>query len=351
MDKINEFFRSCDVDCVLLKTSERIRDENFHYFTKLDKYENPNGILILRKNKQPVVLASQLEYGNLAGNRNFHTLKITTKKDLNLIMKKLPRRIGINYSATTLESLKNLRSISKKKFVDVSKFLSLVRAEKTKDEIKKIKTACRMTEEILDSVIGKIKQGMTEKFVDQKIEELIEKMEVHSAFPTIVASGSNSAVPHHISGIKKINKGVLLIDMGVVFENYCSDITRTFFVGHAPEQVKNSYSVVKKAQISALALVKEGVKASTAFETANCILKKELSQSLIHGLGHGLGLDVHDFPEGFTEKSRTVLKKDMVFTMEPGYYKGYGIRIEDDLVVGKSSPIMLTKSPKEIVEI
>lgn len=352
MNKTSELFGSSGVDCVLLKTSESVVDENFYYFTRVDRCKSQNGVAILRKNKRPIILANILEYKNFAGSKGFSVIKISKKSDLSAVIKKLPKRIGVNYSALTLNSIKNLRSISKnKKFVDVSKSLEKIREVKTRDEQKKIKSACRISEEIICDVLGKAVLGKKEISIKNDIDQAMNKAGLQPAFPSIVASGKNSSVPHHVSGAKKVGNGVLLIDMGVVFHNYCSDITRTFFVGRASENVRNVYTIVKKAQSKGLSMIKDGARAADVFNSANDILKKELNQSLVHSLGHGIGINVHDFPGGFSEKSKTTLKKDMVFTVEPGYYKRFGVRIEDDIVVTKTGCRQLTKSPKEIIEL
>ena len=231
MNKMKELLDVSGFDCVLLKTSERIKDDNFYYFTGLDKKDDFTSRLRIRKSEKPIILMNSLEYGNIRKNNRFRVMKLETSEDFKKILSKLPKKIGINYSSTTLASMKYMKSIAKgKKFLDVSKHLTSIREKKTMKEISKIKTACKLTSEVFSYILGAVKPGMTEKELEKKIGNKMENMGVYPSFPTIVAAGRNSAVPHHVPGKDKIKKGILLVDIGVVYDNYCSDMTRTFFL-------------------------------------------------------------------------------------------------------------------------
>lgn len=355
MDKIKELFDLCGLDCILLKTSERVADPNFYYFTKLSKFENFSSILVLRRGRKPVVLANVLEYKNVEKSRQFSAVRISSAEDAAKVLKKmLPRKVGINYTTISLKSLKDFRSLLKgKKFLDVSQALGKIRETKTNEELKKLEKSCKIAAKIIESVPNMAKVGMQERELEKKIEEMIELHDVEFSFPPIVASGANSSVPHHVTSSKKIRRGeVLLVDIGAAFENYCSDITRTFYVGRADDEVKNAYDVVRRSQEAALHAIKQGAKTVDVFGVSEKILKVELKQPLIHSLGHGIGVEVHDFPEGLSPKSKYILKENMALAIEPAYYgKKYGIRIEDDVVVTRSGCKLLTKSPKDLVEI
>ena len=109
---------------------------------------------------------------------------------------------------------------------------------------------------------------------------------------------------------------------------------------------------MKKVCNASVAAIRAGARSKDIFDIANEIIKKELKQNMVHSLGHGLGIDVHDYPDGMSEKSKWRLEEGMVLTVEPGYYGNrFGIRIEDDVAVSKNSPKLLSKFPKEIVEI
>lgn len=162
--------------------------------------------------------------------------------------------------------------------------------------------------------------------------------------------GPNSSKPHAIPTDRKITSGdVITIDMGCIYEGYCSDMTRTIFVDYVDEEVKKIYELVLKNQKQTINEIREGVICKNLSKMV--VNDFELNDySLIHALGHGVGLDVHELPI-VSNNSEVVLKPNMVITSEPGIYipGKFGIRIEDTVLVGKSVGIPLTKSSKEYV--
>ncbi len=355
-NKINELLDSNSLGSALLRTDGDIVDTNFYYFSGLSKTSKSSSFLILRRSKKPVLITSVLEYGGLRESKNLHIVSYNSHEALaKLLRKNLTGRVGINYSYYTLSGYKKLRRILPgKRFADVSGQLSKMREIKTNGEIKKISHACKITEAVLKNVPDIVKIGMTEKNLANELEYIAKQMGCEAlSFPPIVAVGGNASVPHHATGRTKISKGkILLIDFGIVCGGYCSDLTRTFFVGKASEETKHIYDIVYCAQRTAIKNIKDGAKSSDVFKIASDILKKDLGQGLIHGLGHGIGIDVHDFPAGMSDKFASVLKENMCLTVEPGYYKGrIGIRIEDDVVVKKNDCRLLSNAPKELVEV
>ncbi len=354
--RINELLGAGKVDSILLRTDGDSIDPNFYYFSGLSKTSKSSSFLILKRSKKPILVTSILEYGGLKGNKNLHIVSYNSHEALAKMFKKnLTGRVGINYSYYTLSGYKKLRKILPgKKFVDMSGQLSKMRETKTEEEVKKISRVCKITEDVLKKVPDIARIGMTERGLADELEYIAKKMGAESlSFPSIVAVGKNTSVPHHVTGKTKLSKcKILLVDFGVVYDGYCSDLTRTFFVGHAPEKVKHVYDVVYRSQRASIKNIREGAKSSDIFKIASDILKKDLGQSLIHGLGHGIGIDVHDFPAGMSDKFNSILKENMCLTVEPGYYKGeIGIRIEDDIVVKKNDCRLLSNAPKELVEI
>ena len=194
---------------------------------------------------------------------------------------------------------------------------------------------------------------MTEKQIANAIERFFRINGAEElAFDTVVASGPNSSMPHAVPTERKIEFGdVITIDMGCKYNGYCSDMTRTIFVGEVSEEVKNVYNLVLKNQIQTLGEMKEG---PVCKNIAKMVVNDfEMNgYNLIHGLGHSLGLEIHEIPNLGT-KSEVILKSNMIITDEPGIYLPgrFGIRIEDTVIVGKSTGIELTKSNKEIIVI
>ncbi len=222
------------------------------------------------------------------------------------------------------------------------------RTIKDEDEISKIKQACKLTDDCFKHLKDFIKIGMTEKQVASEIEYFFK---THGAedvsFDPIVASGVNSSMPHATPTNKKIETGdTIIIDMGCKYDGYCSDMTRTIFIDYVPEEVKNVYDLVLKNQLSTLNEYVDGgnTKIIGKLVENNFEFNKYM---LIHALGHGVGLDIHETPV-ISSRSQHTLKENMVITDEPGIYLPgkFGVRIEDTVLITKNGSLSLTNSEK-----
>ena len=224
-----------------------------------------------------------------------------------------------------------------------------MRSIKAGEEIASISKACKTAQKASNSIPAIFRKGMTEKQLALEIEILLrEKGENVLPFPPIVASGKNAGFPHHVPGKQKIRKGLLLLDFGAYYKNYCSDISRVFCIGKPSKKQKQLYASVFAAKQFGQALCKPKASFSQVFEQVSKFLKKETGFRLVHGLGHGLGVEAHDFPAGFLQGNREKLKPGMVLTIEPGIYGRFGgIRIEDNVVVTAKGCRPLTKAPAE----
>ena len=234
--------------------------------------------------------------------------------------------------------------------IETEMLIEKQRAIKDNEEIKNITKACNITDDCFEYLLNYIKIGMTEKQIAGAIERFFRINGAEElAFDTIVASGPNSSMPHAIPTDRKIEFGdVITIDMGCKYNGYCSDMTRTIFVGEVDEEVEKVYNLVLKNQKQTIGEMKEG---AVSKNIAKMVVNDfELNgYDLIHGLGHSLGLEIHEIPNLGT-KSEVILKSNMIITDEPGIYLPgkFGIRIEDTVIVGKITGIPLTKSRKEI---
>lgn len=237
--------------------------------------------------------------------------------------------------------------------------INLLKAVKNPDEISKIEKACKLGDEIFDYVLKKIKLGVTEKEIAQEIRLFAKKHGAGLSFPSIVAFGKNSSIPHHIPGNNKLtNNKIVLLDFGTKLNNYCSDMTRTLFFGSANKKFKNIYQVVLEAQEKAIQELKKlakknlKIKASEIDRISRGYIVSKGYPNIPHNLGHNIGKKVHELPR-ISPNSRSVLKEGMVFSIEPGIYlKNYGgVRIEDLVVLTKSDSRILTHSPKNIIEV
>lgn len=223
-----------------------------------------------------------------------------------------------------------------------------LRMIKSADEIKKIKKATEITILAFNYLRDLIVPGKTELEIAGELERFIRlKGANSSAFDIIVASGPNSSFPHHLSSQRKIkNHEPVLIDLGVDYLGYKSDLTRVFFLGKISTLIKEVYAIVKEAQAKAIKRIKAGVAAKTIDSQArNFIAEKGFAQAFSHSLGHGVGLDIHEAP-GISPKSEDILKQGMVFTVEPGIYLPgkFGIRIEDMVVVTRKGTDLISGS-------
>jgi Xaa-Pro aminopeptidase len=174
------------------------------------------------------------------------------------------------------------------------------------------------------------------------------------SFPTIVASGERSALPHgRATGAKLPRRGFVTLDFGVVLDGYCSDMTRTVHLGPARPGERDAYDAVLEAQEAGVAAVRAGVTAGDVDEAARSVLQKaELDQWFTHSTGHGVGLEIHEGPRLAAKQTQT-LEAGMVVTIEPGIYMPgkFGVRIEDMVLVTAKGGEILTPSTKAWIEL
>ena len=235
-------------------------------------------------------------------------------------------------------------------FVETERIIEKQRMIKDEEEIENLKKACEITDNCFSYILTYIKPQMTEKQIADEIEEYYKKRTDGLAFDTIVASGENTSKPHAIPTDRKIQeKDIITIDMGCKVNGYCSDMTRTFFVGDIPEGVKPIYDLVLKNQVQTIEQMKDG--ASTRLLTKMVENDFKLNgYDLVHSLGHGVGMEIHEAPY-ISYSSEAFLKENMVVTNEPGIYipGKFGVRIEDTVKITKNGCIDLTNSEKNYI--
>lgn len=237
-------------------------------------------------------------------------------------------------------------------FIPLENTVASLREFKTSVEALKITQALRIAEQSFKQTLSLIKSGITEKDIRTELEYRFAKNGADSeSFETIVASGINAATPHAHATNKKIRAGeMIIVDFGVKKDGYCSDTTRTIFLGKPDSLFKKRYEAVKQAMIKSEQEAFAGKHTKDIDAIARNLLKKEkLDSYFTHSLGHGCGLEVHERPY-LNPKSENILKPGAVVTIEPGIYiKGWGgIRIEDMVLVTSVKPKILTKLTKEM---
>lgn len=237
-----------------------------------------------------------------------------------------------------------------------TKLIHEVRAIKSKSELQSIIKAQRISERVLTDVLNKLKIGITEKEIANFIKQSFIKYKAPIlSFPPIVAFGKNTANIHHIPGKSKLKKGdFVMLDFGTTINHFCSDMTRTYIFGKPSKRQEKVYKAVLKSQEMALSKLSKGEKrAGVIDKTARVFLHKHFgSKKFTHGLGHGVGTVIHEWPN-FKPGSTDVLPVGCVMTVEPGlYFKGFGgVRIEDMVLIEKKGCKNLTNAPKSIEEI
>jgi Xaa-Pro aminopeptidase len=253
---------------------------------------------------------------------------------------------------------KNLRGI---KLVKTENLIKGIRVIKDEEEIKKLKKAVDLTDEtfsfIFKFIKNNYKKGLTEKRISWEMEKFIrENKGADLSFESIVASGKNSAIPHHLSGLRKIKKGdMVLLDFGAMFRGYHADMSRTIFISKPNKKQEEIYSKVLRAQKEIIKMIRPGILSGDLDNNAREIFEKfGCRENFLHGLGHGVGLEIHEFPSMHQTRAGNdiKLKPNMIFTVEPGiYYSGFGgVRIEDIVLVTEYGRKVLSKSPKDLAE-
>ena len=261
------------------------------------------------------------------------------------------KTIGVNKSSISLSYVEKLHKLyPHAKLVDISSVLNDLRAQKTPEEIQKITTACTITSKAFNQLINDFspKKFKTERHIAFFLERFIREHEAELAFPTIVGSGKNSAVPHHVTSSEKLKPGFLQLDFGAAYQNYCSDMSRSLYIGKPTKSEKDHYQLLHAAQLAPI----QKVTLNKPYMELDKISRKQLgkySSYFIHSLGHGVGVEIHEAP-AFSQEAKQVIKENHIFTIEPGiYFPGkYGIRIEDTLLFAGKAKI-LTTAPKELI--
>lgn len=264
-------------------------------------------------------------------------------------------RIGINSKTTSLYHFNQIKEgINSKNLVPLVPLegpVETIRQVKDEQEIASIRKAVDLTDQAYQFLLNKVKPDMTEREVAWELEKFIRTEGAEGlAFSTIAASGPHSALPHHTTSDRRLKeKDLLLLDFGALVDGYCADMTRVLVIGGARKKQKDIYQTVLSAQENALNNIQAGMSGQEADKLARKIIEEAgFGQNFRHGLGHGLGLQIHEAPR-LGPDSDQKLKAGMVATCEPGIYlPGWGgVRIEDLIVIEETGCRNLTRSPKD----
>lgn len=266
------------------------------------------------------------------------------------------RRIGYESGHLLCSQLERLsKDISCKKLISTVGIVENSRLVKDQGELAKISKAAAIADEAFASIIKFIRPGMTERAVANKLDYFLKQFGADKpSFDSIVASGPNSALPHAQPGDRKIRKGdFLVMDFGARYQGYCSDMTRTICIGRPTDRHLEIYNLVHRAQADGLRAVRPGARGREADAAARDVIEGAgYGKYFGHGLGHGVGLEVHEGPR-LGKISEDLLKLGNVVTVEPGIYlPGWGgVRIEDLVAVTAKGCRVLSHSNKRLIHI
>jgi Xaa-Pro aminopeptidase len=266
------------------------------------------------------------------------------------------RRIGIEAAHLTVEERNGFaKSLPRgARLIEAAPIVERMREVKDSDEIARIRAACTLGDKLFSRLLKWVRPSVRESEVAAKLEFAARKNGAEMAFPTIVASGPRSALPHGRASTAAVPaRGFVVCDFGVILAGYCSDMTRTLHVGRPTAEARGVYESVREAQQAALEAVKPGVTVGEVDKSARKLLHKlNLGIYFTHSTGHGVGLEIHEAPR-IAAGQKEPLRPGMVITIEPGVYVPgkYGVRIEDAVVVTETGCEILTPSPKSLITI
>jgi Xaa-Pro aminopeptidase len=267
---------------------------------------------------------------------------------------RLRGRVGYDDAQTSVKNLGKLEQLVPEgvELVAAGGLVERLRRRKDADELRTIAEAARLADEVYGWVFERGVVRRTERQIMLDAHQRMRELGADDpSFPAIVAAGENSALPHHSSSEREVGAGeLLLIDMGATIDGYCSDCTRTFAAGEIDDEAREVYELVRSAQAMALEAIRAGVEARDADSVArDPITRAGHGEHFGHGLGHGVGLEVHEAPR-LSQRSDQTLEVGDVVTVEPGIYipGRFGVRIEDLVTVAGDGCRNLSNFPKEL---
>ncbi|AOV09129.1 M24 family metallopeptidase [Sporosarcina ureilytica] len=360
MKKVNEiqrFLQEQQVDAAFITTPD-----NVFYLSGFasEPHERLLGVMVF-KEAEPFVICPLMEVPDVkAAGWPYEAVGHADTEDAwDIVLNAVQKReislnsIAIEKSHLTVERLERMEEIfDNVQFTNLDDQLNQMRVIKDEDELNNLRKAAELADYAVEVGCREIAEGKTELEVLMAIEFEMKKKGVQKmAFDTMVLSGPKTASPHGVPGDRKIQKGdFILFDLGVVYNGYCSDITRTVAFGEPSDEQRKIYETVKHAEQTAVDKVRPGVKAKELDKAARDVISEAgYGEYFTHRLGHGLGISVHEYPS-VTGTNDLVMEEGMVFTIEPGIYHPdvTGVRIEDDVVVTADGVEVLTKFPKEL---
>ncbi len=342
------------VDAVLVSNDRDIR-----YLTNFigDEVDEGSAVLVRANSAKPTII-SDFRYTEEIERNAPHCTVVMRKGPMADVIEKLVKRykldkVGVQSSHMRLSARKSIaKKIGARAIKDLDDQLVNHRAVKAPVEVRAIRKAIKIQQDAYRKTVRWLKPGMTEQQVSSYLLYQMRQLGADKeSFDPIVAVDANAALPHAVPGRKKVRAGgILLIDWGAKVDGYCSDMTRTVAIGKWPRKMRKIYEIVLEAQLAAIDAIGPGVALKDVDAAARKVIKKAgYAKQFGHGLGHGIGLDIHEQPR-LGEKAKGELEVGHVVTVEPGIYlPGVGgVRIEDDVLVTARGHEVLCDLPKGV---
>ncbi|MCL4451496.1 MAG: aminopeptidase P family protein [Candidatus Thermoplasmatota archaeon] len=346
-----------DYPILIMNGTKTYPDPNYFYFSgaKFGGFENCAMVV----NKSGTTIITMELEAEAARETDCEVLVYKTQAERSqIIIDKLKAsdKVYINASKLNVQHYFEMKKmLPNTTFIDCSSEILSTRMIKTEQEIASLKEATKISSRALENAWSKVHEGMTEKEFGTSL--VSSMMELGSALPQCeptIAFGENTAFPHFQATDRRLKRGdFILADFNALYNKYTSDLTRTVVFGNASKEQNEMHDIVLQANEAGRKAIKDGAVSKDVERIArNIIDSSRFKGKFIHGLGHGIGLELHDHP-ALSISSDMVLKKNMTITVEPGIYVfGVGgVRIEDDVVVTKDGSITMTDTTRELVEL
>ncbi|MHA1505924.1 MAG: M24 family metallopeptidase [Candidatus Asgardarchaeia archaeon] len=379
IERAKKLMEDLDIDGWLIVSSDE-REIHSPWILGVNCYSKH--FIFIPRNGEPFVIISTMEapmvkeFSGISNVIEYENYRDMRDKLLKHLQELKGSKIALNYvedlynsGGESLNTLTHGDYLSLKEFakgvefVSAKKLLYLLRSRKSKEEVENHKVAADIAVKAMKAAIEVIAPGVSESEVAAEAEGVMRKNGAEVAFKTIVASGKNSADPHHNTSRDKLIKDgeLVIIDLGARYRMQCSDMTWTVFVGkNPPKKAVRMFEAVLKAKTSAISKIKPGVEAWKVDEAAREVIHEYgfTDSEFMHSTGHPLGIEVHDVGPSFSKKDNREtaimrMEPGMIMTVEPGVYvrEFGGVRLEDDIVVTEDGCEITTESLEELIEL